>query len=781
MELNAPLLALPAIIALLFKGGIYAYAHYSRQHSVLTRLYLLFLFALSVQNLAEITHFFVWEQGVIPDFPLRLYYACSIIALAFVFHFALAVSDDRFRRGGGTATAPVYALGVILVGLVFQGDLLIRGFTPIGYSLTRVPGPLYPLFEVYALGIIAAVIGSLTYGLFRQVTPRKRARCGVVLLAIVPMAALVAVVLIFLHFGIKAFNATFTNPFAITYFLVVTAYATHRHRLFDIQFYLPGSRLRREKQAFYAGIGKLLSELPRCHNPQQALGRLADHLGCGAALVTRDGLITVGAYHGGAPPEALLPDLDRMLVTEELEDQQPDTYADLSRRRIGAIVPFCPHCKKLPAWLVLDHRFGQTVYTPQDFRITKPLFKRLGAFILDRLAETQGEGDGPQGSRSQDLKRLAEDNERLRGINAALVRERPLDSLGPLHVADAREAHHHVATIGCPAPLRQALRERYGNVTDFPSLAAFHAAGPRADLILWQADTPQDAAGVSALLDWVNQRRAETALLVLGDTAGGMLNAQRQRVKGALVERVAGTPAEEAVFRSARALLRLVEASHDLDTDECPLIGASQIYQDFMDEVDRAAAGRAPVLLRGDDRCQMVALARHLHRRAGAPGGFEILNSQLGVTPHGDPGLLARAARGTVLVDNLLTLPMGLQHILLHTLDAMGGEAPRLMACCLLPEPMRLDQVAVLPTLLARARNHLLHVPRLAERRSDLPLLCHYYTIQYNLRTGTHRWLRREEMEFKRGGWLEEATLLDLRRHTFERLDSPARRHRPPA
>ena len=779
MELNAPLLSLPAFVALLVKGGIYVFAHYSRQHSVLTRLYLLFLFALSVQNLAEISHFFVWAGGTVPDLQLRLYYACAIVALAFVFHFALAVANDRFRHHWRGTVGPVYAAAAGLVVLVFQGDALIRGFAPFGYSLTRIPGPWYFLFEVFAIGIILGVLGSLVYGLFRQVTPRKRARCAMVLLAIAPMALLVGAVVVSLHFGGRSFNATFINPFAITIFLFITAYATHRHRLFDIQFYLPGSRLRREKRAFYTGLQRLLADLPRLKTPQQALGRLVDQLGCGAALLTRNGVIASGAYGGAPPPPELLPQIDGMLVTEELEDQQPETYAELTRRGIGAIVPFCPHCRRLPAWLVLDSRFGETVYMPQDFQATQPLFKRLGAFILDRLVEDQGGGPPPADTLQRRLERLVEENHKLRGINAALVRERPLDSLGPLHVADGRDDTTPVAVIG-GCGLRDALAQHYARVTAYDGLGAFLDAGAAPALIVWQADRPQDAGAVTALLGRVAGQREAVALLAVGEAAGGMLSAQWETVRGALVERLPRADPADAVLRRSRALLRLQQASFDLQLGECPLVGASQIYRDFMETVAEAARRPGPVLLRGDDRCQMVAVARHLHRLSGAPGEFEVLNSRLDMTGPADTGLLARCSGGTVLVDNLLTLPLGLQHVLLHTLDHMGEAAPRLMACCLLPPQLRLEQVAVLPSLLERCRDNLLEIPRLVERRTDLPLLFHYFTLQHNLPGGGDRWLNPEDMAPARLGWLEEATLMDLRKYCFERLQD-RHRHRPRA
>ena len=89
MELTAqttgisPLLAsTPAIIALLIKVGIYWYARKAKTHNYNTRLFLFFLFALSIQNIAEVFHFYVLANGVIPDFEVRIYYTASVAAAA---------------------------------------------------------------------------------------------------------------------------------------------------------------------------------------------------------------------------------------------------------------------------------------------------------------------------------------------------------------------------------------------------------------------------------------------------------------------------------------------------------------------------------------------------------------------------------------------------------------------------------------------------------------------------------------------------------------------------
>ena len=90
MGLNALLISLPAIIALAFKAGIFAYAHFSKTHNSQTRVYLYFLFALSIQNVAEIWHFHkLIDNNTLPYLEATIYYAAGIFAFAFLFHLAV--------------------------------------------------------------------------------------------------------------------------------------------------------------------------------------------------------------------------------------------------------------------------------------------------------------------------------------------------------------------------------------------------------------------------------------------------------------------------------------------------------------------------------------------------------------------------------------------------------------------------------------------------------------------------------------------------------------------
>ena len=97
MELSLPIIAVPAIIALMFKAAIYAYARLSSTHNLTTRLYLLFLFSLSIQNISEIFIFYSLNvNNAMPYFKVKLFYAATIAAIGFLFHLAFNLAFDDF-------------------------------------------------------------------------------------------------------------------------------------------------------------------------------------------------------------------------------------------------------------------------------------------------------------------------------------------------------------------------------------------------------------------------------------------------------------------------------------------------------------------------------------------------------------------------------------------------------------------------------------------------------------------------------------------------------------
>lgn len=443
--------SLPALVSLSMKGGIYLYAHFSHTHNLLTRLYLLTLFAFSLQNVAEIGHFHALiERGVIPTFEVNVFYAATIVAYALLLHLTLALAFDPQNKNVRTLAAGTYVFAAVLIVLLFFTPWLIAGYVPIReYTVTRIPGPLYWLFECYTIGICIATIAILAHGLTHQLSSYKRSQLKIVLTAIIPINVVLVTVLVALHTGVRLFNASVTMPIALAFFLVLTAYAIHQYRLFDIDFFIPWSRMRKRKTAFYDRIQSTISEIAELRSVQGVLDSLASTLRCQVALIggIRPMIALVpGQQAAGRDnftdfPRDILRQVNQILVANEIAQSRPDLHALLKRYRIGAIVPFASHGSTAGNWMLLGEHFSDSVYTPLDFKMVEILFARIADLFVEglllvrsQLAEAREELDKYRGRLAfawhqateleTEHRKLREEVARLRYENSTLRRER---------------------------------------------------------------------------------------------------------------------------------------------------------------------------------------------------------------------------------------------------------------------------------------------------------------------------------------------------------------------
>lgn len=396
--------ALPAIVALLGKVAMYFYARYSRVHNLQTRLYLLFLFCMSIQNLMEIRFFLRNADGVAiqPTTSGTVYFSVSILAIAFLLHLAFVIGtnwrgkDDNIPARG---MAFIYLPALCLEALLWLTPFLVAGYEPMGYTYTRIPGPLFFLWEIYAPGYLLLTAGLLVSGTRKRFSAFKRAQNKLLLAGLAPIVAIVVAVVVAQRLGIRSFNATATLPIAVTVFLAVTAYATHQYRLFDIEFFLPWSSVRKRKTEFYKRIQTLIAEVAGMSSVNRIVQSLSDTLRCPVALVggPKPALAVAGTAFGIARfPQDELRKIDRILVSNEISRVNPDVHALMRRHRVAAIVPFHPHSQAAASWLLLGEAFSEHVYSPLDFKAVETLFARLADLFLDnqlllrnQLAEAQ--------------------------------------------------------------------------------------------------------------------------------------------------------------------------------------------------------------------------------------------------------------------------------------------------------------------------------------------------------------------------------------------------------
>ena len=207
---------------------------------------------------------------------------------------------------------------------------------------------------------------------------------------------------------------------------------------------------------------------------------------------------------------------------------------------------------------------------------------------------------------------------------------------------------------------------------------------------------------------------------------------------------------------------RAVEAPPALAT----MIGDGRGMRRLREEVARAATGDVPVLLLGETGTGKELVASELHRLSGRAGRFVPVNCAA-IPEHlaegelfgyvrgaftgavtDSTGLFGAADRGTLLLDEIGEMPLGLQAKLLRALST--GEVRRVGETA----ARQLDVRAIAATnveliaavagdrfradLLARLAGHVISIPPLRERREDVLLLAaHFLSRALELRATT--------------------------------------------
>lgn len=490
--------AIPAAIALLFKLALLAYAIRAPRKDSTTRLFVLFLGLFALHNLIEISTFIYFgSYGVSSathggfEFGYA-YFAVIILCIALTLHVSLRISIDQWEKVRHIVPL-LYSPVPVLEYLLLFTDKLISGFQPFQYSVLRIPGPSYILFEIYATLYPLAVLVYLIYGARRSrpsVIARTRNRLW--LYGLLPLVLLHLYLVIGNHFGIAKISSTVSIPVALTVFLAVTTYATHQYRLFDIEFYIPWSKVRKRKTAFYKRIQATIGEIADLKSVNQILDLLANALHCQVALIggPRPVLALANGQQVDAKNDLLVSEfprdalrtVDHIVVANEIADSRPALYQLMTRHKVGAIVPFNAHSGTSAHWMLLGERFSDEVYTPLDFKVVETLFDRIGERFLDnmlllrsQLREANEELRDYQRrltvawseleSLRKTLARTEQDNKALREEKAHLVRQsfHVVDSGLPDAIESGRQTLAEYMTESEREIVRAALRDCGGN------------------------------------------------------------------------------------------------------------------------------------------------------------------------------------------------------------------------------------------------------------------------------------------------------------------------------
>ncbi len=230
----------------------------------------------------------------------------------------------------------------------------------------------------------------------------------------------------------------------------------------------------------------------------------------------------------------------------------------------------------------------------------------------------------------------------------------------------------------------------------------------------------------------------------------------------------------ERVAREVENALERVRLAAEVETlrkdlgTESPLIGSSGVMRELRERIERVAHIPSPVLIIGESGTGKELVARELHRLGADPSGpfvainsaalpENLLESELFGHERGaftgasrmHRGAFELAAGGTLFLDEIGELPAPAQAKLLRVIEErrltrVGGErAIEVNARVVAATNRDLESEAragrFRQDLLFRLNVHILHVPPLRDRPSDIPELTEHFLAGTCARLGIRR------------------------------------------
>jgi hypothetical protein len=383
---------IPALIALVAKLILLFFAlRPARLHGALAKLFAVEVLLSIGLSATEVGVLQARALDVDPDSAFRYfgytYFIICVPLLAVLAHLATLISlDNPTPRQKLAIYVTVYGFAALVEVLLVFTPWVISGFERLGtYSYTRVAGPLYWLFEWFVATNVLATVLLPIYGLRSGRAELARSRCKLWIATTTPIAILVLGVVALLHFRVLVINVTVTLPILLTLHLAFVGYAIHNRRIIDLDFYRPGSRVRREKMRFYQRLLGFLREPNPPDTKVHIAERLATLLDCKVVLFDQDNCYTSPTKGNllSQFPKSELEKIREPAIAGEIENLHPQLIQRMREHGVAAIFPLFAHSRSGAHWLVVDEGFSRRIHTPMDFQIVGRLLKHAAGWCLD--------------------------------------------------------------------------------------------------------------------------------------------------------------------------------------------------------------------------------------------------------------------------------------------------------------------------------------------------------------------------------------------------------------
>lgn len=398
--------ALPAFLALLSCAIILFLTHHRGSNTYIARLYraVVLMWILNVSS--ELALFVFANNNMAGILQAgKLYYTFCVIPVSFLAYLSIALATDLITsKHHQLIVGSLFTPAILVLITLWTTDWMIPGYTTengvmpgVAWNSLHGPGYIYLLMIGFVF-YMAITTAALLVGIRSQNKPR-RLQSYVVLLSSTPLF-LLAVVIIGQLLRIvpmnQYINSTFGAPFGIIIFCIGTGYAIYRHRLVDIEFYIPWSEERRTKRDFYQRIKTVSDRMPQLQGPEEAARHISEVLRCPVVVRSRDESILtpspVSQMMAKMPME-MLANYDSIVIADDVAFTNPQLATMMQQHKVFAAVPVPQGTgpDSVVIWVLLGQELSETVYSSRDFAMVSLLFQRMEIVFINQIGTVRRE------------------------------------------------------------------------------------------------------------------------------------------------------------------------------------------------------------------------------------------------------------------------------------------------------------------------------------------------------------------------------------------------------
>lgn len=376
-----------------------------KPRTYLVQIYRLVVIAMGAHNLNQLTLFIFANNSLPGALSMNLtYYSLSVLTMALLTHLALTlVTEFENNPRRRYYTLLLYTPAVLVMVLLWTTKWMITGYLPTGgvmpgVAFNSLHGPGY----IFLVGTVLAYLFSAAMVLLagtRSSNQQRRLRAYIVLfsstgLYIYVSAAILQLLRVMPHS--PWLNVTFAGPTAMFIFLMGTGYAIYRHRLLDLEFYIPWSKERRIKSAFYKRIQLVSERIPRLQSPEEAMRHISEVLRCPVVVRTPSETIMTPSPISRRMAEIPMEEFaryDNLVAVDEMASTNPPLAELMRKHKVFAAVPVPQGAgpDSVVIWVLLGEELSETIYSSRDFAMVSLLFNRMEIVFINQLGDVRRE------------------------------------------------------------------------------------------------------------------------------------------------------------------------------------------------------------------------------------------------------------------------------------------------------------------------------------------------------------------------------------------------------